>query len=73
MMDSYSKYPMKNKDGQETNQFTDYYTALRDSPTAPNSSVGTIKADQTRINFDTDITVKKDRFQNFNITQIKQA
>ena len=34
----------------------DYYTALEESPCPPNPSVGTIKADQTRINFDLDVT-----------------
>ena len=36
----------------------DYYTALEDSPCPPNPSVGTIKADQSRINFDLEVTDK---------------
>ena len=36
----------------------DYYTALSDSLNVPNSSVGTIIADKTRINFDLDVTLK---------------
>ena len=36
----------------------DYYTALSESPNPPNSSVGTIKADQSRINFDLDVIGK---------------
>ena len=33
----------------------DYYSALEASPITPNPSVGTIKADQTRINFDMEV------------------
>lgn len=36
----------------------DYYQSLEDSPTPPNPSVGTIKADQTRISFDLDVTIQ---------------
>lgn len=36
----------------------DYYTALEESPCPPNPSIGTIKADQTRIAFDLEYTEK---------------
>lgn len=42
---------------QSSNQ-KDYYTALAESPCPPNPSVGTIRADQTRITFDLDVTEK---------------
>lgn len=35
---------------------SDYYTLLEESPCAPNPSTGTIKADQTRIHFDLEVT-----------------
>ena len=36
----------------------DYYTALEESPCPPNTSNGTIKADQSRIAFDLEYTEK---------------
>lgn len=35
-----------------------YYNVLEESPIPPNPSVGTIKADQSRISFDMDVTEK---------------
>ena len=43
----------------------DYYTMLEDSPNPPNPSVGTIKADQTRINFDLEVTEKSHHVRNY--------
>ena len=48
--------------GQGSSNTKDYYTALEDSPNPPNPSVGTIKADQSRINFDLEVTEKKHIF-----------
>ena len=36
----------------------DYYQTLEESPCPPNPSIGTIKADQSRITFDLDVTLK---------------
>ena len=35
-----------------------YYQSLEDSPCPPNPSVGTIKADQSRISFDLKVTIQ---------------
>ena len=51
IMDSYAEYP-----SGVNGKTKDYYTALEESPNPPNPSVGTIKADQTRIHFDLDVT-----------------
>ena len=56
LMKSYEDYPIDNSSAG--NKKKDYYTALAESPHPPNSSVGTIKADQTRIAFDLDVTAK---------------
>jgi len=52
-MKSYEGYPSENGSKDK-----DYYTMLEESPNPPNPSVGTIKADQTRINFDLEVTEK---------------
>jgi len=58
MMESYSGYQIKQDIGVSKHS-VDYYEALHNSPTPPNSSVGTIKADQTRIKFDLEVTKEK--------------
>ena len=55
-MKTYEDYPV-NENAPDGNK-KDYYTALTEAPNPPNSSVGTIKADQTRITFDLDVTSK---------------
>lgn len=58
MMKTYSDYNMP---GTKTQ---DYYNLLEESPCAPNPSTGTIKADQTRINFDLDVTKQSHKASN---------
>ena len=53
-MKTYEGYPTSKNSSSKK----DYYTALEESPCPPNPSVGTIKADQSRINFDLDVTAK---------------
>jgi len=42
------------------------------SPSPPNSSVGTIKADQSRIFFDTEVTKKSYKFAKFKLAQLEE-
>ena len=51
-MKTYEGYPTSKNSSSKK----DYYTALEESPCPPNPSVGTIKADQSRINFDLEVT-----------------
>ena len=51
-MKSYQNYPSRTN----PERGTDYYLSLEDAPCPPNSSVGTIKADQSRITFDLEVT-----------------
>lgn len=54
-----------NSQGQLSSQKPkDYFTALEESPNPPNTSVGTIKADQTRIKFDLDVLKKTNNYKN---------
>ena len=53
-MRSYTNYPSRTN----SERGSDYYVALEESPCPPNPSVGTIKADQTRITFDLEVTEK---------------
>ena len=71
LMKSYEDYPLDAAAGAAAtssgNQKKDYYTALAESPHPPNSSVGTIKADQTRIAFDLDVTAKSHHLKKIGI------
>ena len=60
LMKTYEGYMMEN--GMKGK---DYYTMLEDSPNPPNPSVGTIKADQTRINFDLEVTEKSHKVEKY--------
>lgn len=70
MQQTYEDY----KDGASERRL-DYYSALERSPCPPNPSVGTIKADQPRMNFDTDVTMMKngikEKFRGFSNAKIQ--
>ena len=53
-MRSYTNYTSS----ADSERRSDYYEALEESLCPPNPSVGTIKADQSRITFDLEVTEK---------------
>ena len=57
LMKSYDGYPV----GFSSAANQDYYQLLENSPLTPNPSVGMIKADFTRINFDLDVVSQSHR------------
>ena len=64
---------MKTYDGYVTgNDTKNYYSILEESPIPPNPSVGTIKADQTRISFDLEVTGKSQFVQKIGSNQLTQ-
>lgn len=62
---------MKSYEGYPTSEHTlskkDYYSALEESPCPPNTSVGTIKADQSRIFFDTEVIKQSHKREKYNL------
>lgn len=63
LMKSYEGYPTS----EQTQSKKDYYSALEESPCPPNTSVGTIKADQSRIFFDTDVIKQSYKWEKYNL------
>ena len=68
LMKSYEDYQVDSAASGGYTMKKDYYTALEESPNPPNSSVGTIKADQSRINFDLDVTAKSSHFKTIGVS-----
>ena len=64
LIKSYGGYASMNSQGQPSGQKPkDYFTALEDAPNPPNTSVGTIKADQSRIKFDLEVLKKTNGYK----------
>ncbi len=63
LMKSYQGYAFESTQGKPSGKPKDYFAALEESLNPPNTSVGTIKADQTRIKFDLEVLKKTNDYQ----------